>query len=64
MQCAVTATGEMDACKILTESPPGQGFGAAALRLARKFRAPSKTASGQSIEGATVTIPIRFHIYN
>jgi len=36
--CAVRADGRLDRCEIRSETPAGEGFGQAALRISRKFR--------------------------
>jgi TonB family protein len=60
MHCRVTATGTLTACAVVSEEPPGAGFGEAALKLTNRFRMTKTTADGLPVEGADITIPIRF----
>ena len=60
IQCVVTRDGYLTDCKVLEEEPTGAGFGEAALKLGPHFRMLPRTRDGQSAEGATVKIPIKF----
>jgi TonB family protein len=62
LSCTVTATGDLQGCKVLKESSPGAGFGQAALALVPKYRMNPKAADGSSMEGATIALPVRFQI--
>lgn len=61
MSCSVTAAGLLTNCVAASESPAGQGFGEAALKLAPLF-AMSSDVGGQSVAGGTVRIPIIFRL--
>jgi len=59
IRCRAKSDGALDGCIVLVEEPKGQGFGAAALSLAPLYQLTAP-AAGQSLDGAVVTIPIRF----
>ena len=61
LTCLVTVAGKLTDCKILDESPPGRGFGAAAVKIAAKMRLAPATANGKAVEGR-VTLPITFRL--
>ena len=60
IRCRVTARGELTACRVASEDPPGAGFGAAALKLAPIFRMRALGRDGRPVQGAQVTVPIEF----
>lgn len=60
IECLVDAQGRLADCSVISESPPGEDFGAAALRMAPLFQMKPKTRDGQPVSGGRVRIPIVF----
>lgn len=60
IQCLVNKDGSLSPCEILSEDPPGEGFGQAALDLGPAFKLRPMTKDGQPVDGGTVRIPLRF----
>jgi TonB family protein len=61
LSCTVRQDLRLD-CLIAEEDPPNEGFGAAALRIAGRFRAARQFPDGRSTVGAQVTVPIAFRV--
>ena len=57
LRCKLTDNGYLTACSVVSESPEGFGFGAAALRLADRFRLKDEA------EGSEIDIPITWFTY-
>lgn len=60
VQCRMATSGPLTDCAVLSESPAGEGFGAAALALTPLFRADELDGFGLKVEGRGIRIPIRF----
>jgi hypothetical protein len=62
LRCIVGAEGELTACKVISEDPPGYGFSETALSMSRLFRHAVATADGRSFVGGRVDVPLRFEL--
>jgi hypothetical protein len=59
LECLVMPDGALQSCKVVEETPPGRGFGEAALAKASGAKVapdPSRPATGKLVTG----IPFRF----
>ncbi len=60
IDCRIATTGLLADCRLAEESPPGLGFGEAAMALAPKFRVNPWNAEGRTSEGRRIKLPIGF----
>ena len=60
IECKVAATGRLNACEVRSEAPLGLGFGRAAIFMASSFRMKPMSLDGTPVDGATVSVPLRF----
>ena len=60
IECAVTASGHPADCRVLSEDPPGMGFGAAALDIIQRGRLSARTRKGA--EGARFVVQVFFKL--
>lgn len=62
ISCTITAEGRLADCAVVSEDPPGFGFGEAAVKMSTLFKMRPKTQGGAPVDGGKVTIPIRFRL--
>ena len=58
--CTVQASGDLTACAITEETPPGYGFGAKVLETAQYIRVYSLSKYGAPTKGRLIAVPMRF----
>jgi protein TonB len=61
LDCIVSGDGRI-ACSVASEDPTGWGFGEAALRISRNFRAAAQTSDGRATTGGRTRVPITFRL--
>ena len=59
IECGLSPEATLHDCKVLSETPPGMGFGEAALKATTLFQMAPATHDGRPIEAAVI-IPVRF----
>ncbi len=61
LDCIVSGDGRIS-CSVASEDPSGWGFGEAALRISRNFRAAAQTSDGRATTGGRTRVPITFRL--
>lgn len=61
LACTALASGRLDACEVVEETPPGAGFGEAALASTAAARVTPRTADGVPVDGS-IRFTIRFRL--
>ncbi|HWE47975.1 MAG TPA: energy transducer TonB [Caulobacteraceae bacterium] len=51
LECTAQDDGSLAACSIVSETPPGEGFGDATLRLTSRYRMAPTDAKGRPVKG-------------
>jgi TonB family protein len=59
VDCNLKTSGTVEGCTVSNEQPRGQGFGAAAIKLAQMFRAP-EDLQGSALRNASILLPFTF----
>lgn len=62
VHCLVVDGGALEGCRVLRETPAGQGFGEAALKVLAPARMSVWSDEGLPTAGGYVNIPVRFHM--
>jgi TonB family protein len=58
LDCGVNQLGRLTGCAAVSESPPGLGFGDAAIKASHAMAMTAWTEKGEAVEGARVSVPI------
>ena len=58
--CTLTASGAVQRCRAVQETPAAEGFAQAALSASRLFRFRPPSINGRLVKGAQVLIPVTF----
>ncbi len=62
VECVVTEDGLLAACRVISEEPAGEGFGAAGVQAASLFRMRPQTVNGVPVSGARVRVPLTWRV--
>jgi TonB family protein len=60
LKCAYDELGVLKDCRILRDSDPSIGFGAAALRMVRRFKLKPTLSDGSPLKPGEITFPVPF----
>lgn len=62
LRCKVSDEGALQGCSVEEESPPGWGWGTAALKMSKYFRMTPEKVNGVPVGDASVTVPIALNM--
>ena len=62
VECQVNPNGTLDDCSIVSETPPDQEFGSAALKLARFYKMKPTSRDGVPTAGSKIILQIGFQL--
>lgn len=60
LSCRIRLDTRLEACRVVSETPPGLGFGQAGLAVSGIFRFQPPTENGRPVEGQQVTVGVDF----
>lgn len=60
LACSITGAGWLADCSRISEEPEGNGFGEAAIRLAKKFHMGVTDGAGQPVKGRPFELKMQF----
>jgi hypothetical protein len=60
MACRVMRDGALSGCRIVSEIPPGYGFGQAAIALSKVLKGKPATLNGEPIDGVEIRFALGF----
>lgn len=60
LDCPFLASGQLGRCDVVEEKPAGQGFGAAARKVAQSFVGPTQLSNGHTIAGSHTNLILNF----
>jgi protein TonB len=62
VECTAQEDGTLTACTIISETPQGEGFGDATLRLTSHYRLAPKDAKGRPIKGFRAQLTVAWGV--
>lgn len=62
IECTVDDRGKLTQCRVISEDPPGFGFGDAQIRAMRRLEALPQTVDGQPVAGGLIRLAIKWQL--
>lgn len=60
IRCTVRADGRLYGCAVVFETPPGNGFGEAGIKILSQAMAHPSMVDGKPVDGGVINVPFRF----